>query len=68
MTRTYRTLAAILILLGALVIVWTVSSAYMEMVTTQHMHPIRCDQRGCRAILPDGSLADDEVIRPGGTR
>lgn len=66
MTRTYRTLAAILILLGALVIVWTVSSAYMELTRTDTQHPIRCDQRGCRSILSDGSLADDELQHPGG--
>ena len=33
-----------------------------------HPYAIKCDPRGCRSILSDGSLADDNIAKPEGTR
>lgn len=68
MSKVYRVLAAVLILLGLLVVFWTVRATFSDAMNTYTPHAIRCDYRGCRSIQSDGSLADDEVGRPEGTR
>lgn len=68
MTRLYRILAIVLLLIGIMVIYWTVRATINDMLHTHNPNPIRCDDKGCRTILDDGTLADDEVVRPEGTR
>ena len=68
MTRIYRVLAIALILIGLLVVWQSISAIVRDVLPDSHPYPIRCDGRGCRSILSDGSLADDEVIRPKGSR
>ncbi len=68
MNRVYRVLAAALIVIGILVMYWTISATISDVMHTYNPNPIRCDSRGCRTILDDGTLADDEVARPEGTR
>lgn len=69
MKRVYRVLAIALILIG-LFVAWQSISATVADVLNSDSHPyaIRCDGRGCRSILPDGSLADDSIAKPEGTR
>ena len=69
MSKVYRLLAVALVLLGFLVIFWTVQATISDVMNTYSPSAIKCDARGCRSILDDGTLADDEVSRPdGGTR
>lgn len=68
MSRVYRALALALIVLGCLVVYWTAQSMISDVMDTYSPNAIKCDSRGCRSILSDGSLADDEVSRPEGTR
>ena len=67
MSKLYRLLAVSLILLGLLTVFYAVRSAFNDMTHTYNPNPIRCDSRGCRSILADGSLADDRVARPEGS-
>lgn len=68
MSKVYRLLATALILLGLLVVYWTVQATIDDVMHTYTPNAIKCDVRGCRSILSDGSLADDEVSKPEGTR
>ena len=69
MTRVYRVLAIGLILIG-LFVTWQTLGAMVSDVIDSDLHPyaIKCDPRGCRSILSDGSLADDNIAKPEGTR
>lgn len=68
MRRVYRVLAIALTLIGLLVIWQVIRVTIGDMMHDAHPYAIKCDARGCRSILPDGSLADDQVSRPGRTR
>ena len=69
MSKVYRALAVALLVIGFLVVFWTVQAIYSDVMhTTYTPNPIKCDSRGCRWILADGSLADDMVSKPEGTR
>lgn len=68
MNKVYRWLAATLLVIGVLVVYWTVQATISDMMHTYNPNPIKCDTRGCRSILSDGSLADDRVVRPEGSR
>ena len=67
MSRVYRALAIALIVLGCLVVYWTAQAVLSDVMHTYSPSAIKCDSRGCRSILPDGSLADDQVTRPEGS-
>jgi len=66
MNRVYRLLAAALIVLGLLVMFEAISATISDIAHTYSPNAIRCDYRGCRPILADGTLADDRVVRPEG--
>lgn len=68
MNSVYRVLAIVLLLIGLMVMYWTISAMINDVMHTYNPNPIKCDTRGCRSILPDGTLADDEVSHPGRTR
>ncbi len=68
MRRVYRVLAIVLLLIGILVMYWTISATISDVMFTYNPHAIKCDSRGCRSIQSDGSLADDRVSRPEGAR
>lgn len=67
MNRVYRLLAAALIVIGLLVVYWTIQAMISDVMHTYSPNAIKCDVRGCRSILQDGTLADDVVIRPKGS-
>lgn len=68
MSRLYRLLAITLILLGLLVVFLTAQNIFRDATYSYSPNAIKCDSRGCRTIQDDGTLADDELVRPEGTR
>lgn len=66
MNRVYRLLAAALIVLGLLVMFEAISATISDVMDTYTPNAIKCDKRGCRSILSNGSLADDRVSKPEG--
>lgn len=68
MNRVYRLLAVTLLVIGLLVVYWTIQATISDVTNNYSPYAIKCDVRGCRSILSDGSLADDRVVRPEGSR
>ena len=63
MTKLYRIIAIILILLGLLTIAQVVRSTWNDITHTQHSQPLHCSNGICRTIQPDGTLADDTIVK-----
>ena len=64
MNRIYRLIAIVLVLIGLLVLTKVAKDALDDMTNIYSPNTIKCDSRGCRSILSDGTLADDEVTKP----
>lgn len=63
MVKLYRLLATILLLLVLLIVSQTIRSTWTDIITA-HSQPLHCSNGICRTIQPDGSLADDVIIKP----
>ena len=68
MTRLYRIMAIVLLIIGLYVTVQAVTATIADVLHTYSPNAIKCDDKGCRTIQADGSLADDSINKPEGTR
>lgn len=66
--KLYRFLAVVLLLLGILVIGKAVKDTIGDMTSQRSGYVIKCDEKRCMPLMPDGTVLDWTIERPKGTR